>query len=130
MGPRGDGAIFGVCKGVSRATNLPVGLVRLLWLVCVLFAGIGLGAYLLLAISLPREDKVFEASKPRILGVCSRIAQRTDLEAGIVRFLALALLFASLGLTSVLYVIGYFFMSDQPDNAASRSNPSSPPSTM
>jgi phage shock protein PspC (stress-responsive transcriptional regulator) len=123
-----DGVLFGVCKGIARALDLPVGLVRLIWILCVLIGGVGLGAYLLLAISLPHEDKVYESLQPRILGVCALLAKRSDLEVGMVRFLALCLLFASLGLTSVIYLISYFVLDDQ-ESVASRSNPSRPPST-
>lgn len=124
-----DGALFGVCKGIARALDLPVGMVRVLWLVCVLCAGVGLGAYILFAISLPREDKVKDAYQPRLLGVCAKVAKRVDLEVGLVRFLALGLLFASLGITALFYVIGYFVLPDQPEIVDSRSRPSNPPST-
>lgn len=125
-----DSALFGVCKGIAKATQTPVGLVRAVWLVCVLFGGIGIGAYILLAISLPREDQVYQSMQPRFLGVCARLAKRMDVEPGVVRFFSICLLFASLGLTAVLYVIGYFVFENQPEAVASRSNPSNPPSTM
>lgn len=125
-----DGILFGVCKGVARALDVPVGALRLIWILGVLFGGIGLGVYLLLAIGLPREDRVYQALQPRLLGVCVQVAKRVDLEIGIVRFLALCLLFASLGLTSIIYVVGYFCLPDQPEDVASRSKPSNPPSTI
>lgn len=112
-----DGAIFGVCKGVAKTLNLPVGMVRLAWLACVLLGGVGLGVYLLLAISLPREDRVYEALKPRLLGVCAMFAKRADMDVGAVRFVFLLLLLASLGLTAVLYIIGYLFMNDSAGNS-------------
>lgn len=108
-----DGAVFGVCKGVARATALPVGMVRLGWLACVLLGGVGLGVYLLLAITLPREDRAYEALQPRLLGVCAKLSKRIDLEVGLVRFLFLALFLASLGLGFVLYLIGYVCLNDQ-----------------
>lgn len=109
-----DGALFGVCKGVARAMNLPVGMVRLVWLICVFLGGVGLGVYLLLALTLPREDKMQAALRPRLLGVCAQFSKRVDLEVGLVRFLFVSLLLASLGLGSVLYVIGYLYFSDEP----------------
>ena len=57
-----DGAIFGVCKGLARALDLSPGLMRLLWLFSVLFLGAGLWLYLILAVSLPREDKIDKAT--------------------------------------------------------------------
>jgi len=113
-----DGAIFGVCKGVAKTLNLPVGMVRLGWIACVLLGGVGLGVYLLLAISLPREDRVYEALKPRLLGVCAMFAKRADMDIGAVRFIFLLLLLASLGLTAVLYIIGYLCMSDSTGNSS------------
>lgn len=121
-----DGALFGVCKGVARATDLPVGMVRLAWILCVLLGGVGIGVYILLAISLPREDNTAQASKPRLLGVCANFSKRTQLEVGIVRFLCLAVFLCSLGLGAVLYLAGYLFMDQVSE--ASRSKPSSPPS--
>lgn len=111
-----DGAIFGVCKGFARALNLPVGMVRLGWIACILLGGAGIGLYLLLAISLPREDKVYQALKPRLLGVCANVARRAEMEVGIVRFAFLVLLLGSLGLTAVIYIIGYLFLKDESDD--------------
>ncbi len=125
-----DGAIFGVCKGVARALDLPVGLVRLFWILSVLFLGAGVLFYLMLAISLPREDKTVQALEPWILGVCSKIALRTNLEVGIVRFLAICLSFFSVGATLVGYVVLYFVLDDSPRQSSSDNNPSTPPATM
>src|SRR5665213_1061584 len=105
-----DGAIFGVCKGLARALDIPVGIFRLFWVLSILFLGAGIGIYLLLAISLPREDKTVEALDPWLLGVCAKIALRTDLEVGIVRFLAICLSLLSMGATLVGYVVLYFVM--------------------
>lgn len=119
-----DGAICGVCKGLARTLDVPVGLFRLLWLISILFVGVGLGLYLLFAISLPREDKVEKARGRRVLGVCARIARRTDLEVGIVRFVAVCLLLLSGGSTLVGYIVLHFVL-DQ--NSANK--PSTPPAT-
>ncbi len=69
---------------------------------------------LYVAVSLPREDRVVESLQPWILGVCSKIALRTDLEVGIVRFLAIALSIMSFGSTLVGYFVLYFVMEDKP----------------
>ncbi len=126
-----DGAIFGVCKGVARALDIPVGLCRLLWLVSVLFLGAGLGIYLMLALTLPREDKVDKALEPWILGVCARLARRSHLEVGVLRFLALALSLLSFGATIVGYLVLYFVLEEPTSHSgqSSASNPSTPPAT-
>src|SRR5688572_25673499 len=100
-----DGTIFGVCKGLAKAFDIPVGLFRLLWVLSVLFLGAGLWLYILLAISLPREDKVVQALDSMILGVCARIAVKTEVEVGVVRFLAICLSLMSMGATLVGYIV-------------------------
>ena len=108
-----DGAIFGVCKGLARAFEIPVGLFRLLWILSILFFGAGFWLYLLLAISLPREDKAVQAREPVLLGVCSKIAVRSQVEIGVVRFLTICLSLLSLGATVVGYVILYFVLAEK-----------------
>lgn len=124
-----DGAVFGVCKGLATTLELPVGMFRLFWILSVLFFGAGLWVYLILAISLPREDKVVQALEPWLLGVCSLIARRTDLEVGIVRFLTILLAFVSMGATLVGYVVLYFVLEEKPDQSSANS-PSIPPAKM
>jgi phage shock protein PspC (stress-responsive transcriptional regulator) len=108
-----DGAVFGVCKGIARTLDIPTGLLRVIWIISVLFFGAGILLYLMLAITLPREDKAAEALQPWLLGVCSKIALRTDLEIGIVRFLAVSLSLISMGATVVGYIILYFVLDDK-----------------
>ncbi len=112
-----DGALFGVCKGMARTLSLPVGIVRLLWLCSILFMGTGVLIYVLLGICLPREDKVAQALEPMLLGVCSKIAVRSQLEVGVVRFLSVLLALFSFGATIVGYIVLYFVM----DNNGSQS---------
>jgi phage shock protein PspC (stress-responsive transcriptional regulator) len=107
-----DGAIFGVCKGLARTLDVPVGMLRLLWLASVLFAGFGLGFYMLLSFCLPREDRLAESCEPRLLGVCAKLSRRISVEVGIVRLIVLTSFLASLGMTTILYVIGYFLLED------------------
>ncbi len=125
-----DGALCGVCKGIAKALGLPVGIVRLLWLLSLLFLGAGALLYLMFAVSLPREDKIVEALEPKILGVCSRIALRTELEVGVVRFLAICLALLSLGATIVGYIVLYFILDNPTSGYNSDNNPSVPRSTM
>lgn len=124
-----DGALFGVAKGLARTFEIPVGLFRFLWLCSVIFFGAGLWLYLMLAISLPREDKTAEALEPWILGVCAKIAIRTDVEVGVVRFLAICLSLLSMGATLIGYFILYFVMDDTTRPQSSDSKPTTPPAT-
>lgn len=118
-----DGAIFGVCKGVARSLDISVGLVRLLWIFSVLFLGAGFWFYILLGISLPREDKTAQAMEPYLLGVCAKIARKTNLEVGIVRFLAIVLGLFSCGATLVGYFVLYFVLDN---GQRSSNNPDTP----
>jgi phage shock protein C len=129
-----NGAICGVCKGLANTLGISVGIFRLLWIGSVLFFGMGIALYFMLAISLPREDKAAQALEPWILGVCSKIALRTDLEIGIVRFLTIALAFMSFGATVIGYFVMYFVMDDETSkrlgSQSSDNRPATPPATM
>jgi len=122
-----DGILFGVCKGLAKSLDIPVGAFRLIWILSILFLGAGFWLYMILALSLPREDKIKEASEPWILGVCSKIAQRSDMEVGIARFLAIVLALFSGGATIVGYIILYFVLEDK-KTQSSDNNPVIPPS--
>jgi phage shock protein C len=50
--------IAGVCAGFARYLNLNVTLVRIVWLVITLTAGVGLIAYAVAWIAMPKEDEV------------------------------------------------------------------------
>jgi phage shock protein C len=129
-----NGAICGVCKGLANTLGISVGVFRLLWICSVLFFGMGIPLYFMLAISLPREDRIAQAIEPWILGVCSKVALRTDLEIGIVRFLTIALALMSFGATLVGYFVMYFVMDNDTANKlgsqSSDNRPSNPPATM
>lgn len=108
-----NGLLFGVCAGLAKVLHTPVGILRILWVVSALFFGVGAGAYLLLALSLPREDEYWRAYDRRILGVCSRLARKSEMEVGLVRFLALCSVFASFGITVVAYFVLHFVLSEE-----------------
>lgn len=105
-----DGILAGVCKGLAERFHVDVMLVRLAWIFSVLFFGAGLGAYIVLAIGLPREDRLHEALQPRIFGVCARFAQRFDLDVGLTRVGFLTLLFLTGGTVFFIYLILYFVL--------------------
>lgn len=105
-----SGILAGVCKGLAKRFDIDVLLARVLFLGSVLFLGFGLGIYILLAFSLPKDDAVSTAYEPRLMGVCSRLSLRFDLDVGLVRFLMLLLFFSSLGTTLFFYIILYFVL--------------------
>lgn len=107
-----DGAIAGVCKGLAKSLDLDLNFLRLAWLVSLLFAGCGFWAYIILAIALPREDKLTEATNPKLLGVCVRLSRRLELEVGVVRALAIISAFLSMGASIVAYIILRFVIPE------------------
>lgn len=107
-----NGVIAGVCRGLADRFGMDVTLVRVLWVISVLFLGFGLGLYIMLALSLPREGQITGAYDSKLLGVCARISRKTGLEPGVVRFLALLLGLLSFGATIIGYLVLYFLLPE------------------
>jgi phage shock protein C len=57
MRPRENRKIAGVCAGVAEYFDLDVSLVRVLWLLVVLFGGCGILAYIVCWIVMPSEPE-------------------------------------------------------------------------
>ncbi len=98
-----DGIFCGVCAGVAKQLNMDEGIVRLLWLISVLFFGSGLLFYFFLTVLLPRESQVTEYEKAKVLGVCSRIGANYGHEVALIRMLFVASFLFSGGLSFILY---------------------------
>ena len=50
-----DKKIAGVCSGLAEFLGLDTGIVRLVWVLCVLFGGFGLLAYLIMWFVMPAQ---------------------------------------------------------------------------
>lgn len=109
-----NGYVAGVCQGLAESFDLSPILIRFLWLIAIFCYGFGLGLYLILAISLPRRDKIEQAFNRRLLGVCGKLAKKMEWEVGLVRAAALLLAVGSLGLFVLGYVILYFSFDEAP----------------
>jgi phage shock protein PspC (stress-responsive transcriptional regulator) len=108
-----NGWIAGVCQGLGVKFQLNPMLLRLAWVLSVLFFGVGLLIYIGLAICLPKEGyEQREAESDKVLGVCRRIAQRSQLDVGLVRFFCLLLAVTSLGATLVGYIVLHFVLDE------------------
>lgn len=105
-----EGVLAGVCSGFAKRFKLDVVLVRIVLVFSFLIYGAGICLYLLLALGLPREDKIDKAYESRILGVCSRFAKRFDLDIGLVRVGFLILLFGSFGMMFFAYILLNFIL--------------------
>lgn len=105
-----DGALAGVCKGLGQALGIETWMLRVIWIISVLWFGTGFLFYLILAISLPRVDQLDHALDGKLLGVCGRLASRYRIEVGLVRtgFVLLALI--TFGLAILGYGLCYFFV--------------------
>lgn len=112
----GERIVSGVLSGLARTLNLDVTLVRLVWLVSVLFFGSGILFYIFLAFLLPREDKVEEYEKPKVLGVCHRIGTNYGHEIAAVRVLFAASFILSFGITFLAYFLLFFLLPERPNH--------------
>lgn len=105
-----EGVFLGVCGGLAKAFELEVWMMRLVWLIAGLWFGTGFFMYILLAYTLPRSDKVQQAYRRKILGVCVRISRRYNIEIGIVRTAAVFMALASFGMMLVFYFGAHLLM--------------------
>lgn len=107
-----DGALAGVCKGLGESLGIETWIIRVIWLIAVLWFGTGILLYLILALSLPRVDKLDHALDRKVLGVCARIAARYDVEVGLVRLAALLLVLTTFGAAILGYGLCYFLIPE------------------
>ena len=107
-----NGMISGVCEGLGESFEISPNLLRLGWLASIFLFGTGILAYVVLAICLPKKEQsnIYEA---KIMGVCSRISKKSNIEIGIVRVLAVLLAFASLGSAILIYFLLNFLISEE-----------------
>jgi phage shock protein C len=107
-----DGWVSGVFEGLGKSFSIEPNILRLLWLISVLFFGTGILIYLILTFALPREDEYIQYEQPKFLGVCLRLSRRTGIELGLLRLLTVMSVFASFGITLVAYIGMYFFLPE------------------
>lgn len=105
-----NGVFAGVCKGLAESFEIDVTIVRVFWLLAFFLGGFGGLLYVALAFALPRKDRLEKANEDKILGVCAALAERFDIEVGIVRLFALFSLCLSLGGTVLAYFVLYFVL--------------------
>jgi phage shock protein C len=110
-----DGVVAGVFEGLGKSFDMDPNILRLIWVISVLFFGSGLLIYLILAWILPREDKLNEYYQKKIFGVCQAISRKSGIELGLVRLLAVGSLIISFGLTFVAYMVLAIVMPEVKD---------------
>ena len=55
-GDSSDSIFSGVCLGLSEYFGIDVTILRLIWLIAILYYGVGLIPYIILAIIMPNKD--------------------------------------------------------------------------
>jgi len=128
-----NGMLGGVCEGMAQRYDVPVGLIRLSWLISVFFIGTGLLLYFLLWWIVPRADAVpaeatawgrdevgqLQAPWARtqvdrmFLGVCGGLARRWQVDPSLVRLCAVGLAIMSLGTSILIYLLGAVVLPSQ-----------------
>ncbi len=107
-----NGIFLGICQGLGESFNIKPNLLRVLWILSFFYFFVGLGFYLILGISLPNKDKFDKSLNKQVLGVCTIIAKKFNIEIGLVRLLAVLSLIASAGISLLVYLILYFSFED------------------
>jgi phage shock protein PspC (stress-responsive transcriptional regulator) len=105
-----DGWGFGVCEGLANSFSINPNLLRAILLLSMFAFGTGLLIYVILGLTLPREDELFEYQNNKFLGVCERIAHKSEIELGLVRVFTIISLFASAGATLLFYIVLHFVL--------------------
>ena len=108
-----DGWLAGVCQGLGESFDINPAMVRLAWLASILFFGFGFIFYFVCAFCFPVAGQEHKDDDPWILGVCSRIAERLEVQPALVRIVGLFLLGGSFGTVALLYVILHFVLPDR-----------------
>lgn len=108
-----QGWMAGVCAGVAKRLDVPVGLVRLLWIGSIFFLGVGFLFYFICAVCLPLEGFEHRADEPKFLGVCYRLSKRFDLDLGLLRVLAVLVTLGSVGTSLLAYVVIHLLVPHQ-----------------
>lgn len=107
-----NGKIAGVCSGLAEYLDIDVSVIRIVWVLFIIFGGAGLLLYIIAALIIPAKsgDEVEividdeeqkrlsrDTDNAVIFGVCSGIARHFGMDVSIVRiiFLLLGLYFAS-----------------------------------
>jgi phage shock protein PspC (stress-responsive transcriptional regulator) len=110
-----EGFVAGVFEGLGKSFDIDPNILRLIWVISVLFFGSGILIYLFVAWILPREDKLNEYNQKKIFGVCHVISHKSGIELGLVRLLAAGSLVLSFGLTFFAYIVLAIIMPEVRD---------------
>jgi phage shock protein C len=103
-----DAPLAGVCAGLAKIMDVEPYLVRLGLIIFVFFGGVGILAYVLLALSMPREDNIDNYYSKKLLGVCLALSKKLEIDLVMIRFATLVLMVTSFGVGVVVYIALFF----------------------
>lgn len=105
-----DGWIAGVCCGLGDRLGIEPWILRACLLMAIFWFGTGLLFYSVLALCLPREDKLELGLQRRFLGVCSELSRRYQFEVGLVRVSVVFMAICSFGFSIFGYLVLYVML--------------------
>jgi phage shock protein PspC (stress-responsive transcriptional regulator) len=111
-----NGWAFGVCEGLGESFDINPNLIRAILLLSMFAFGTGLFIYIILGLTLPKEDELIEYHENKFLGVCERIAEKSEIELGLVRVFTIISFFASAGATLLFYIVLHFVLPQKKSN--------------
>lgn len=106
---RQNGPLAGVAAGVASDLRVDVTLVRIAWIVAVCL-GFGFFLYPICWIAFPKASDPVLGNRKRILGVCDRSSKRWNQPVGLIRLIAISLLFLSFGTAVIGYILAHFIL--------------------
>lgn len=105
------GIVAGVCEGLGKGFNIDPWVLRICLLISIFVFQFGVLLYVLAIFALPNEYELAESDDKKVLGVCSSLSEILGLETGLIRLVALFMLFASFGFGLVVYLGVYLYLA-------------------
>ena len=110
------GWFLGVFQGLSEGTGIDVAVFRVIWFSSVFLFGSGILFYFLLGWLLPLRSEYRSYDRPKVLGVCHKIAWKNGWDLGLVRVIFFAGFLLSFGLIFLIYIAGWLFLPESNNN--------------
>lgn len=108
-----QGWLAGVCQGLGERFEMNPGVLRILWLISILFFGAGLFLYLVCAFIMPVEGNEAKVFQPKIFGVCLRLAEKLSIDVVPLRILTVFAFIGSAGMVLFMYILLHFILTEE-----------------
>mgnify|MGYP003665502890 FL=1 len=106
------GWLFGVFEGLSEGTGIPANVFRVAWFLSLFLFGSGIIFYFILVWLLPIREEYEDYNRPKILGVCHKLAWKNNWDLGLVRVLFFSGFLLSFGLMFLIYLACWMFVPE------------------